>query len=62
MLFSHSRCSFLKELLIIYSFLAALGLHCCEGFSLVAVSGDYFRVLVHELFTAVASPVVEYGL
>ena len=26
---SHSRCSFLKELLIIYSFLAALGLQCC---------------------------------
>ena len=25
----------------IYSFLIALGLHCCTGFSLVVVSGDY---------------------
>ena len=38
MLFSHSRCSFLKELLIIYSFLAALGLQCCAWLSVAVAS------------------------
>ena len=39
-----------------------LGLHCCTGFSLVAVSRGHFLVVVHGLLTAVASPVVECGL
>ena len=35
--------SFLQSspFLLFYSFLAALSLRCCTGFSLVAVSGDY---------------------
>ena len=49
-------------ILFIYLLLAVLGLHCCEGFSLVVVSGDYSLVSVHELLIAVASPVVEYRL
>ena len=39
-----------------------LGLHCCAGFLLVAVSGDYTRVVVNELLIAVASLVEEYIL
>ena len=35
----------------VYFFLPVLGLHCCAGFSLVAV---------HELLIAVASLVVEH--
>ena len=36
----------------IYLFLAVLGLHCCAGFSLVAM---------HGLLTAEASAAVEHG-
>ena len=46
----------------IYLFMAALGLHCCVGLSLVAVSGDYFLVVVCRLVLAMASLVAEHGL
>ena len=45
-----------------YLFMAALGLHCCVGFSLVAVSGDYSLVVVCRLVLAMASLVAEHGL
>ena len=32
-----------------------LGLSCCSGFSLVAVSGDYSVVAVYEVLIAVVS-------
>ena len=38
-------CSFFKKK-IIYLFLAALGLCCCKGFSLVAVSGGHSGFIV----------------
>ena len=38
-----------------------LGLHCCAGFSLVAVSGGYSLAVVCRLLIAVASPVAEHG-
>ena len=44
---------FFLIILSIYLFLAVLGLHCCMGFSLIAV---------HRLLTAVASLVAEHGL
>ena len=39
-----------------------LGVCCCPGFSLVAVSGGYSLVAVHGLLIAVASLVPEHGL
>ena len=39
-----------------------LGLCCCMGFSLVAVSRVYSLGAVHELLTAVASLVAEHRL
>ena len=44
--------------------LAVLDLPCCTGFSLVAVSGGYFLLIVavRGLFTEVASLIVENGL
>ena len=42
---------------VFYLFLAVLGLHCCTGISLVAVSRHHSLVAVHGLLTAVASPV-----
>ena len=39
----------------IYLFLTVLGLCCCAGFSLVAVSGDYSVVAVYEVLIAVVS-------
>ena len=38
-----------------------LGLHCCSGFSLVAVSRSYSLAAVCRLLIAVAS-LVEHGL
>ena len=46
----------------IYLFLAALGLQCCIGFSLVAESGGYSLVEVGGLLVAVASLVAEHRL
>ena len=45
-----------------YVFLAVLGLHCCEGFSVVVASGGYFLVVVCGLLIEVASLVAEHGL
>ena len=45
-----------------YLFLTVLGLHCCQGFSLVADSGGYSLVAVRRLLIAVASLVVEHRL
>ena len=42
-------------------FLAMLGLHCCMGFSFIAVSRSYSLVVVHRLLIAMASP-VDYAL
>ena len=42
--------------------LAMLDLHCCAGFSLVAVSGDCSLVAVWGHLIAVASLVAEHGL
>ena len=42
--------------------LAVLGLHCCAGFSLVAVSAGYSLVVVCGLLIVMASVVVEHGL
>lgn len=46
--------------LLIYLFVAVLGLCCCVGFSLVALSsGGYSLVAMCELLTAVASIIEE---
>ena len=42
--------------------LAVLGLHCCMGFSLVAVSRGNSLVVIHGLLTAVAFLVAEHRL
>ena len=44
-----------------YLFLAVLGFHFCEGFSVVAASGGYALVTVHGLLIAVAFLVVSTG-
>ena len=47
----------------IYLFWVALGLCCCVGFSLVAVSeGGSSLVVGHGLLTVVTSPVVKHRL
>ena len=48
-------------ILFISLFLAVLGLHCREGFSLVAASGGYSQVGRHGLL-AVAASLVEHRL
>ena len=47
---------------LIYLLLAVLGLRCCSGFSLVAVSRSYSLVAMCQLLIVVASLVVEHGL
>ena len=42
--------------------MAVQGLCCCEGFSLIVVSGGYSLVVVCGLLIVVASLVVEHGL
>ena len=42
--------------------LAALGLYCCMGFSLVVGSEGYSPVAVHRLLITEASCTVEHGL
>ena len=39
-----------------------MGLHCCEGFSLVAVRRGYSLVVLCGILIAGASLVVEHGL
>ena len=55
-----SACWFFLSLFI-YLFLAALGLHCYVGFSLVAVSGGYSLVAVFRLLITVAFLAVGMG-
>ena len=45
----------------VYFFLAALGLWCCMGFSIVEVRWGNSLVVVHWLLIAVASLVVEHS-
>ena len=44
---------------IYYLFMAVLDFHCCEGFSLVAVSRGYSLVVVRGFLIVVASLVAE---
>ena len=46
----------------IYLFWSVLGLHCCAGFYLVAVSGGYSLAVVCVFLITVASIVVEHSL
>ena len=46
----------------LFIYLFRLGLRCCLGFSLVAVSGAYSVVSVSRLLIAVASSVEEHDL
>ena len=46
----------------VYLFLAVLGLVCCKGFYLVAVSRSYSLVAVPRWLIEVASPVGRHGL
>ena len=48
-------------IVLIYLFLAVLGLHCCVGFSLIAVSGSYSLDAVPGFLIVVAS-FVERGI
>ena len=45
-----------------YLVLGVLGLCCCSDFAVVAASGSYSLVALHELLTVVASFLVEHGL
>ena len=57
----HSLFHFVTYLLFIL-FLAVLGLHCCAGFSLAAVSEGYSLAAVHRLLIAVAPLVAKHSL
>ena len=48
--------------MFIYFFLAVLGLPCCVGFSLVAVSGGYSVVVTYWLLIVVMSLVAGHSL
>ena len=48
--------------ILFYLFLAALGLPCRSGFSLVSGSGGYSSVTMYRLLIAVSSLVLEHGL
>ena len=52
---------FPESILVIYVLLTAVSLHCCMGFSLVAESRVFSRVVVRELLI-MASLVAEHGL
>ena len=58
---NESKFSVINFFLIIYFFFTVLGLHCCTGISLVAVSGGCCLVAVCELLIAVASLVAAPG-
>ena len=55
-------CYLFKKSFICLFILAGLGLHCYEGFSLVAASGGYSLVAVHGLPITVISLVTEHRL
>ena len=58
---SHGSVSTYQDILIFKSkFLAVLGLCCCTGSSLVAVSGSHSPVVMFRLLVAVASLVAEH--
>ena len=46
----------------LFSFVVALGLCCCQGLSLLAVSGGYSLVAAHGILIAVAPLVAEHML
>ena len=48
--------------MFIYLYLAVWGLCCFMGYPLVAMSGGYSPVAVHELLVVVASLIVEHRL
>ena len=48
--------------IFIHLFLTLLGLHCCAGFSLVAVSWGYFLALTCGFLHVMASLVAEHRL
>ena len=51
------------ELIGVFSFfLAVLGLHCCEGPSVIAASRDYAPAALRGLLVGVAPLVAEQGL
>ena len=52
----------MRFFLNVYFFLAVLGLPCCVGFSLVAVSGGYSVVVTYWLLIVVTSVVAEHSL
>lgn len=54
--------SFLFLMLLMYLFVAVLGLCCCVGFSLAAASRGYSLVVVLGLFIAVVSLAAEQTL
>ena len=54
--------NFFPIILSIYLFLAVLGLSCCMGLSLAAVSRGYSLVALHRLLTVVASVISEHRL
>ena len=58
-IFKKSRLTVFKNFFNL--FLVVLGLHCCTGFLLLAVSGSYSVVVVRVLLIAVAS-LVEHRL
>lgn len=53
---------FLKKICFLNLFLAGLDLPCCEGFSLVAMSGGYSLAVLLGLLVAAASLVEQRGL
>ena len=61
-------CSYISKISLIflynfmYLFVTVLGLCCCTGFSLLAVSGGCYLVAVCRLLIAMASLVVEHRL
>ena len=60
--FHCSLSGFFKNTLFMYLFLAVLGLHCYEGFSLTVASRGYSLVRVCGLLTEVASLVAKHRL
>ena len=51
-----------KKYLYLFIFGRAVGLCCCEGFSLLVVSWGYSLAVVQGIHIAVASLSVEHGL
>ena len=49
-------------LIVLFIYLAVLGLCCCVGLSLVAASGDCCLIAVHGFLILVASLITEHGL